>query len=41
MVVTNSYFTNSAKELANANKVELSDRDTLKVLVEQYGKKVK
>ncbi|NOT46748.1 MAG: restriction endonuclease [Acidobacteria bacterium] len=33
MVVTNSYFTKSAKELAVANKIELVDRDALEKLI--------
>lgn len=41
IVVTNSHFTASAKELAKANKVELWDRDKLKELVEKYGKHIK
>lgn len=35
MVITNNYFTKSAKELANANKVILWDRDMLKTKIEQ------
>lgn len=38
IVVTNSHFTNSAKELAKANKVELWDRDKLKELIEKNEK---
>lgn len=33
MVVTNSYFTASAKELANANGIGLIDRNELKKLI--------
>jgi hypothetical protein len=36
MVVTNSYFTPAAVELARANRIELIDRDALKNLVERY-----
>lgn len=36
MVVTNNYFTVSAKELAKSNKVSLIDRDNLRKLVEEY-----
>jgi restriction system protein len=33
MVVTNSYFTDSAKELAKANGIHLVDRDELQKLI--------
>lgn len=36
MVVTNSYFTLAAVELARANRIELLDRDTLQNLIEKY-----
>jgi HJR/Mrr/RecB family endonuclease len=36
MVVTNSYFTNSAIELARANSVELISRDKLHSLIDTY-----
>jgi restriction system protein len=36
MVVTNSYFTNSAVELARANSVELINRDKLFQLIDKY-----
>jgi hypothetical protein len=36
MVVTNSYFTNSAVELARANSVELINRDKLFQLIDRY-----
>jgi restriction endonuclease Mrr len=35
-VVTNSYFTPAAVELARANRIELLDRDALKNLVEKF-----
>ncbi len=38
-VITNNYFTKSAKELAYANDVELIDRDKLKELIEKAYKK--
>jgi restriction system protein len=34
IVVTNSYFTNSAKELAKANFIDLVDRDKLEKMVD-------
>jgi Predicted endonuclease distantly related to archaeal Holliday junction resolvase and Mrr-like restriction enzymes len=34
IVVTNSYFTNSAKELAKANLIDLVDRDKLEKLID-------
>ena len=36
IVVTNSYFTQSAKELAESNSVELIDRDRLNKMIENY-----
>lgn len=36
MVVTNNYFTNPAKELANSNNVELWDRIKLLEIMDQY-----
>lgn len=36
MVVTNSYFTNQAKELARTNNVELIDRTLLEKYIERY-----
>ncbi len=36
VVITNSYFTPSAYELAHANKVELVDRSQLKALIGKY-----
>lgn len=36
MVITNSYFTPAAKELAKANNIELIDRDSLENLIENY-----
>ena len=38
-VVTNRYFTKAAKELAEANKVELIDRDGLKQMIEKTRRK--
>ena len=37
MVITNSYFTNSAIELANANDIELWDRHTLEEKIKRYN----
>lgn len=36
MVVTNSYFTKSAIQLANSNQIELINRDELKNLISEY-----
>ncbi|NPE31262.1 restriction endonuclease [Methanococcoides sp. SA1] len=36
MVVTNSYFTKSAIELASANSVELINRDKLHQFIDRY-----
>ena len=36
IVVTNNYFTNSAVDLANANDVELIDRNKLELLITKY-----
>ena len=36
MVITNSYFTPSAFELANANNIELIDRDALEELINKH-----
>lgn len=36
MVITNNYFTNSAVELANANNIELIDRDDLEELINKH-----
>jgi len=36
MIVTNNYFTAAAVELANANGIELIDRDGLEELIDQY-----
>jgi len=36
MVITNNYFTPSAVELANANKIELIDRDGLEELINKH-----
>lgn len=36
MVVTNSYFTPAAVELANANNIELIDRDALEELINKH-----
>jgi len=33
MVITNSYFTPSARDLANVNNIELVDRDDLDELI--------
>lgn len=38
-VITNSYFTAAAKELAKANKVTLVDRDGLKELIDKAKRK--
>ncbi|MBR1867813.1 MAG: restriction endonuclease [Clostridia bacterium] len=38
-VITNNYFTRSAKELAKVNGVELIDRDKLKVIIKKAYKK--
>lgn len=35
MVVTNNYFTSGAKKLAQANQVELIDRDELKKMIKK------
>jgi len=40
MVVTNSYFTNSAKELAESAKVRLIDRNELQKYLEDYNQKI-
>ena len=37
MVVTNSYFTKQASELAKANNIELVDREQLRRLIEKYS----
>ena len=40
MVVTNSYYTKAAKELAKSNNVELWDRDSInKLFIMHDGKK--
>lgn len=36
IVITNNYFTKSAVELAEANNIELIDRDGLKQLIENH-----
>lgn len=36
IVITNSYFTESAKELAKSNNIELIDRNTLRKLISDY-----
>lgn len=36
MVITNNYYQNSATELAKSNKIELIDRDKLKILLQKY-----
>lgn len=36
MVVTNSYFTKSARELAKAHNCELVDREKLAVWIEEF-----
>ena len=36
MVITNSYFTKSAAQLANSNNVALIDRDKLNELIQYY-----
>lgn len=40
MVVTNSYFTKSAKELANSAMVRLIDRDELQNYLDDYNQKI-
>lgn len=40
MVITNSYFTNSAKELAESAKVRLIDRNELQRYLEDYNQKL-
>lgn len=40
MVITNSYFTNSAKELAESAKVRLIDRNELQKYLEDYNQKI-
>ncbi|WP_152222756.1 restriction endonuclease [Pseudomonas sp. SCB32] len=40
MVVTNSYFTNSAKELANSALVRLIDRAALQQYLDDYNQKI-
>lgn len=36
MVVTNNYFTDSASDLAEANNIELINRDSLEILITNY-----
>ena len=38
IVVTNSFYTRSAKELARVNKIELWNRDTVTKFIENYNK---
>ncbi|MGG7279749.1 putative restriction endonuclease [Escherichia coli] len=40
MVVTNSYFTRSAKELAESALVRLIDRDELQKYLDDYNQKI-
>ena len=40
MVVTNSYFTRSAKELAESAMVQLIDRDELQKYLDDYNQKI-
>ena len=40
MVVTNSYYTKSAKELASAAGVRLVDRDGLQSYLDDYNQKL-
>jgi len=40
MVITNSYFTPSAKELAKSTNIKLVDRDQLKLYLEDYNRMI-
>ena len=40
MVVTNSYYTKSAKELANSASVRLIDRGELQNYLDDYNQKI-
>ena len=39
VVVTNSYFSKSARTLASANECQLIDRDEITIMIRQYGEK--